>query len=194
MGWNDLPIKVKYSKEHTAVLHQYTRGDSKNPGNITVIHVRHPDFRERPGTTCAEVANELAQAYKIVFKIFNETGLQSLRIQPISCGTLAGCFQDIHQILTVAAVQIAYSHLPKETQTALRTTDIELCIYYERDHRNYCDAFKNFTAKTLDKQIQAAQEQHRHQQHQQPRRFQKPQHQRQQQQQLRQPPHQQQQH
>ena len=31
MGWNDFPIKVKYSKEDTAVLHQYTRGDSKIP-------------------------------------------------------------------------------------------------------------------------------------------------------------------
>ena len=33
-GWNDFPTKVQYSKEDTAILHQYTSGNSKNPGNI----------------------------------------------------------------------------------------------------------------------------------------------------------------
>ena len=130
MGWKDFPVQVKYSitTETSAVLHLYTCEGFTTRGTISVIHVISPDYRGKPSATCAEFASELTQAYKNVFTLFNQTGLQCLRIQPISGGCISGCFQDTHPILTVAAVQAAYSLLPEETQVALRSTNIEICI------------------------------------------------------------------
>ena len=65
------------------------------------------------------MTGELAQAYKMVIQQDRTIALAN------TCGTLAGCF---HPVLTVAAVQMAYRALPKETQIALRTIHTELCI------------------------------------------------------------------
>ena len=73
MGWESFPVQVKYAitTESSAVLHHYTCEGFTNRGTISVIHVISPDYRGKPGATCAEVASELTQAYKNVFTLFN---------------------------------------------------------------------------------------------------------------------------
>ena len=105
----DFPARVKHAitTETSAVLHQYTREGFTNHGATSVIHVTGPDFRGQPGATCVEFVSKLTQAYTNVFTIFSETGVQSFRIQPISGGTLSGCFLYTHPMLTADAVHTA---------------------------------------------------------------------------------------
>ena len=130
------------------MLHAYTCEGYENYGPIPVIHVASPDFRQRPDATRAEVFEELTRAYTNVFTIFNHSGLWSLRLQPISGGTLSGRFQTTLPALTVDAIHTAYNRLPPSIQATLQTTSIELCIYYEADYKYYIDAFKKFANKT----------------------------------------------
>ena len=195
MQWESFPVQIKHelTTEHDAVLHRYTCEGFTNRGTISVIHVINPDYIEKPGATCAEVASKLTQAYKNVFTICHQTGITCIRLQPISGGCISGCFQTTHPTLTVAAMQAAHTLLPEEMQIALGSTNIEFCISYEGDHKHYIDAFKKFTGKTLEEQIQAAQEQHRQQHQQGSQRYQRPnqRQQRRQQRQVQQPQHQQ---
>ena len=91
MGWKSFPAQIKHSitTESAAVIHHYICEGFTNRGTISVIHVISPDYRGKPGATCAEFLSELTQAYKNVFTIFNQTGLQCLRIQPISSGCIS---------------------------------------------------------------------------------------------------------
>ena len=167
MQWQNFPDQIKHElpSECDAVLHLYTREGHTNP--ISVIHVINPDFRQKPGATCVEVTKKLTQAYKNVFTIFHKTKTQHLRLQPIAGGCISGGFHTTHPTLTVAAMKAAYKLLPEETQNALVSTNIELCVSYEGDHRRYVSAFSTFIDKTYMEQTLAAQEQHRQQQQQQ---------------------------
>ena len=117
---------------------------------------------------------QLTQAYKNVFTIFHKTKTQHLRLQPIAGGCIPNGFHTTHPTLTVAAMKAAYKLLPEETQNALVSTNIELCVSYEGDHRRYVSAFSKFIDKTIMEQTLTVQEQHRQQQQQGSQRHQRP--------------------
>ena len=154
------PLKKALLQECDAVLHSYTRKGQ----SILVIHVTNPDFRERADATCTEVAKKLTQAYLNILNIFHNTKKQHLRLQPVAGGLYAGCFLATLPTLTVAAMKSAFKLLPLETQEALVSTNIELCVSYEGEHKLYVNAFRSFIDKPFKEHTQTAQEQHRLQQ------------------------------
>ena len=159
------PLKNALQQECDAVLHFYTRKGHPKP--ISVIHVANPDFREKADATCTEVASKLTQAYKNILNIFHKTNMQHLRLQPVAGGYISGAFLTTLPTLTVAALKAALKLLPHETQEALASTNIELCVSYEGEHTLYVSAFRTFIDKTFMEQTLTAQEQHRQQQQQQ---------------------------
>ena len=158
------PIKNALQSECDAVLHRYTH--KGHPKLISVIHVINPDFRQKADATCIEVARKLTQAYKNILNIFHKTNMQHLRLQPVAGGYISGAFLTTLPTLTVAALKAALKLLPHETQEALPSTNIELCVSYEREHKLYVSAFRTFINKTFMEQTLTAQEQHRQQQQQ----------------------------
>ena len=57
--------------------------------------------------------------------------MQHLRLQPVAGGYISGGFLTTLPTLTVAAMKAAFKLLPHETQEAVVSANIELCVNYE---------------------------------------------------------------
>lgn len=121
-SWDAFPEDVRASvrRDCDAKLHRY--------GGKTVIHVVGPDFRQVQCTQDQATAM-LSQAYSNTLLEFLKSSCSELRMLPISGGVFAGPFKrDIPEI-TCKALRDALRKIPPQSQQALTSRRVCLCIF-----------------------------------------------------------------
>mmetsp|Transcript_157894 Transcript_157894/g.483878 ORF Transcript_157894/g.483878 Transcript_157894/m.483878 type:complete len:283 (+) Transcript_157894:56-904(+) len=109
-------------------------------GEKKCIHVVGPDFRHGQYTR-EKAEDELAMAYFNVFKEFRASGLQRLRLLPVSGGIFSGPFGGCLPELTASALDKAFDRLDAETQAWVLGSHVEMCIYMEDQAPAFREAF-----------------------------------------------------
>lgn len=118
--------------ELAAKFHAY--GDKK------CIHVVGPDFRSRSYTREGAVS-ELAMAYLNVFEQLYESGLQKLRLLPVSGGIFSGSFAREIPAMTAEALEEGLTMLPSDVTQFIRGSQIEMCIFQVEQVEEFVVAF-----------------------------------------------------
>ena len=91
--------------------------------------------------TREEAVQQLAAAYRAVLAEFATSGLDVLRLLPISGGVFARGHAPNLPFMTAEALLAGFHLLDIEAQTALRAQTIDMCIFMERDLSAFDGAF-----------------------------------------------------
>jgi len=118
-----------------AKFHTYgERGEKK------CIHVVGPDFRSRRYSR-AEAVAELSEAYRNVMSEFCKTGLQKLRLLPVSGGIFSGPFKKELPAMTAEAVEAAFRQLTSEEQAQMLNSSVQMCVFIAEETTDFSAVF-----------------------------------------------------
>eukprot|EP01061_Rhynchopus_euleeides_P021570 TRINITY_DN35173_c0_g1_i1.p1 TRINITY_DN35173_c0_g1~~TRINITY_DN35173_c0_g1_i1.p1 ORF type:complete len:346 (+),score=103.43 TRINITY_DN35173_c0_g1_i1:61-1098(+) len=151
---------------------RYCYDGGEGAGPKCVIHAVGPNLRESkyadmadPVEARAAVKRDLTQTYMSILKEFavhlkpelvggwrhDESDHNTyqpwatLRVLPVSSGIFAGKFKADMPELTAESIGAAFTNLPQSYRRvlAMRTRDVEVCIFDEREYQSYADTLLN---------------------------------------------------
>lgn len=110
-------------------------------GEKKCVHVVGPNFSTEPCPR-PEAVQQLSLAYRSVLTEFAASGLQTLRLLPISGGIFAGSFQRELPQLTAEALEQGFADLGPDLQVQVaRGKNLEMCIFLEKEFDDFVQAF-----------------------------------------------------
>ena len=115
------------------------------PGQRHCIHVVGPDLR-RPSIDERQAASLLTAAYHNVFAEFARSGLETLRLLPISGGIFSGAWgkrPSEFARLTVEAICNGFEHLSRKAHRRVSQREVVLCIFDSTELEAYTTALSN---------------------------------------------------
>mmetsp|Transcript_86129 Transcript_86129/g.156995 ORF Transcript_86129/g.156995 Transcript_86129/m.156995 type:complete len:480 (-) Transcript_86129:11-1450(-) len=127
------PVVSAINSPLDAKFHAY--GDKK------CVHAVGPDFRGRT-LSREEAVGELAKAYHGILREFASSGLPSLRLLPVSGGIFSGSFMAELPGMTAEALLQGFAALaPSQQHQVLLASSLEMCIFMEKELKDYAQAF-----------------------------------------------------
>lgn len=127
------PVRDAVKKATDAKFHTY--------GQRKCVHVVGPNFGEMDHCTRQDAVALLASAYKNILAEFAGSGLQTLRLLPVSGGIFAGPFTPELPQITAEALRKGFSDLPKGLQDKVLKNKLEMCIFMEKEFKSFVEAF-----------------------------------------------------